>query len=100
MIQNSFNYFESYFYCTSMSSKQLVRNRTLGGGSMPEYLVMIEIRRVYEMCVTAPDDTAIFEYQEKPLRLSEVELDKLKSAELYGKLISRSDEVIEIIEGV
>lgn len=67
---------------------------------MPEYLVMIEIRRVYEMCVTAPDDTAIFEHQERPLRLSEMELNKLKSAETYGKLISRSDEVIEIIEGV
>jgi hypothetical protein len=67
---------------------------------MPEYLVTIEVRRLCEMYVIASDDTAIFEHKEKPHRLSESELEKLKSAESFGTQISSSYEVIEIIEGV
>lgn len=67
---------------------------------MPQYLVTVEVRKIYEVYIEAPDDTAIFEYKEKPHRLSKFDLLRIEGVELIGDLMESSQEVIEIIEGV
>lgn len=66
---------------------------------MPEYLVTIEVKKRYEVYVDAPDDSAVFEYKEKPHRLSAWGFSRLDCVEQTGKLISESQEIIELIEG-
>lgn len=67
---------------------------------MPNYLVRVTFSKSYEVLIDAPDDTAIFEYKERPDRLSSDALLKLTSADLFGELVDRSYEVTEVIEGV
>ena len=66
---------------------------------MPDYLVRVKVEKVYEVYVSAPDDTAIFEYQEKPHRLSQWNVIRLEDVESIGELVETNKEVMELIEG-
>ncbi len=66
---------------------------------MPTYLVTIEIRRIYEVEVTAPDDVDLFRWNEgKDNNLPEATKLKLSQAEWVGDLKSQVNEIIEIEE--
>lgn len=66
---------------------------------MPDYLVTIEIKRTFELWVSAPDDEAIFKWGEgKDNNLSESTKIKLSQAEWIGEKTNEQAEIIEVLE--
>jgi hypothetical protein len=66
---------------------------------MPIYAVTIEIRRIYEVEVTALNDVDLFKWNEgKDNNLPEATRLKLSQAEWVGDLRSQVNEIIEIEE--